>query len=88
MNSQSRKLKWLVALLAVAVLFATNPRIEVHNQAIHRGMWRDEPVRTILGGSIGAALLSRYHTVGIASWTTVDGNLTTVGLLNHAWYLP
>jgi hypothetical protein len=87
-NSPWRFLTFLLLLVLVAASLAgSNPRHELHSQAIHDSSWESSPVATLLGKSVIESAVSEYHSVVVASFTTVGEQVVTIGMFGHVWAL-
>jgi len=67
----------LAALVAAAVLF--NPSPEQHRGKIKKVMAERSQIAALLRLGDMAAFVSNYHSLGLASYTTVNGKLLSVG---------
>lgn len=74
-----RLIATVAALLAAAVLF--NPSPEYHRSKIKRAVAERNRLAGLLRLGDVAAFVSSYHSVGVASYTTVNGRLLSVGAL-------
>jgi hypothetical protein len=64
-----------------AAAFVLNPAADQHRAKIRQAVTEQSPVAGALGLGALAAFTSTYHPLGVASYTTVNGNLTSVGAL-------
>ena len=77
----------VVTGLVVVLAFALNPAPEKHQDRLKEVFAE----RNSLAGSLGigalSALLTSYHSLGVASYTQIDGKTVTVGAfgLVHAF---
>lgn len=69
----------IVTLAAVAVAVWLNPTPEQHREEIRRAIAERSPVAGILGLGALTAFTSTYHPLGVASYTTVNGRVASVG---------
>ncbi|WP_232351845.1 hypothetical protein [Inhella proteolytica] len=69
----------LVAVVAAAVLF--NPSPERHRTQIKQAVAERNQLAAMLRLGDVAAFVSSYHSLGVASYTTVNGRLLSVGAL-------
>jgi len=67
----------VVALVASAVLL--NPSAERHRARIKQAIAERSQVQKVLGVGQLTAFASRYHSVGVGSYTTVNDKVTSVG---------
>jgi len=68
----------IVAALLVAAL-ALNPSAERHRTRIKESVAERSQVEKVLGLGHLAAFVSTYHSLGVASYTTVNGKVASVG---------
>lgn len=69
----------IVALGVVAIAFALNPSPERHREAIRDAVAERSPLAGMLGVGAITAFASHYHPLGVASYTTFDGELVSIG---------
>ncbi|HJV59536.1 MAG TPA: hypothetical protein VJ743_01265 [Albitalea sp.] len=69
----------IVALVVVALGFLTNPSPEKHRAAIKQAIGERSPVAGALGIGALAAFTSNYHSLGVASYTTVGERTASWG---------
>lgn len=69
----------VVALIVVALAFALNPSPEKHREEIRKAMAERSPIAAVLGLGALAAFVSTYHPLGVASYTTVNDQVVSVG---------
>jgi hypothetical protein len=76
-----RKATATVLVLAVAVLaaLAFNPGPETHRTRIREAVGERSPIAGALGLGRLAAFASNYHSLGVASYTTVNGRTASWG---------
>lgn len=78
----SKPLIPLLILVAVVVAaFATNPSADQHRDSIKRAVAERSQLQSVLGVGHITAFASSYHSVGLASYSTVNDKVLTVGLL-------
>ena len=69
-----------LAVIALAVLAAVfNPSADSHRQRIKESVRERSPVAGALGVGALSAFVSTYHPLGVASYTTVNDRVATVG---------
>ena len=73
------------AVLAAAVAF--NPSPERHHQKIKDAMGARSTLARMLSIGSLAALVSNYHSLGVASYTKVGDRLLSVGFMGFV-YVP
>jgi hypothetical protein len=69
----------VAALLALAAVF--NPSAERHRDAVRAAIGERNLLAKALGLGSLAALVSSYHSLGVASYTAVDGHTLSVGVM-------
>jgi hypothetical protein len=69
----------VVALLMVAAAYASNPRPERHAEAIRAAVKTERPIAGALGLGHLEAYRADYHDLGVASYTTISGEVRSIG---------
>jgi hypothetical protein len=69
----------LVAAGALALAFALNPSPEKHREKIKAAIAERSQLERILGIGQLTSFASKYHSLGVASYTTVGDKLVSVG---------
>lgn len=69
----------VVAFAVVALGFAFNPTPEQHQEKIKQAVAEKSPLAGQLGLGALAAFAASYHSLGVASYTQVNGKTLTVG---------
>lgn len=72
----------LVALLAVL-----NPSAEQHREGITEGYAERSALDKALGVGHLAAFVAKYHSLGVASYTTVNDDVVSVGVLGMVFFV-
>ena len=76
----SKALPSLIALVVLGVAAAAlNPSADKHRTRIKEAVAERSQIAKVLGVGHLAAFVSQYHSVGVASYTTVNDKLTSVG---------
>jgi hypothetical protein len=75
----------LAVLAAVAV--ALNPSPERHRNRIAQAVGDRSPLARALGLGALAAFVSNYHSLGVASYTTVNGKTASWGAFGMVFVL-
>jgi len=77
----SRPLLTSLGLLAAALALAVvlNPSAERHRDSVRAAIGERNALARVLGVGSLAALVSSYHSLGVASYTTVNGRTLSVG---------
>ena len=75
--------KAAVPLIVVAILlvlaFVLNPSPEKHRARIKESIGERSPLAGALGLGALAAFVSSYHSLGVASYTEVNGKTASIG---------
>lgn len=69
----------VAALVVVALAFALNPSPERHREEIRKAMAERSPIAAVLGLGGITAFVSTYHPLGVASYTTVNDRVVSIG---------
>jgi len=69
----------VAATLALAVVL--NPSAERHRDSVRAAIGERNVLARALGLGSLAALVSSYHSLGVASYTSVDGHTLSVGVM-------
>lgn len=76
----------LITAAAFVAAIASNPSAERHRDAIKQATSERSPVAGALGLGALKALVSTYHTVGVASYTTSSGgHVLSMGAFGAVW---
>ncbi|MET0349670.1 MAG: hypothetical protein ABW067_07765 [Rhizobacter sp.] len=79
--SMIRSLAVLAVLVAAA--FLTNPSPERHRAKVRQAIAERSPIAGALGMGALTAFVSTYHPLGVASYTTVDDRVVSVGAFGY-----
>ena len=71
----------IVILLGLVLAMALNPSGERHRQAIRVTEAERSPIAGALGLGALKAIVVEYHSLGIASYTSMDDRVISVGAL-------
>ncbi|MCK6433039.1 MAG: hypothetical protein HUU30_18400 [Burkholderiaceae bacterium] len=81
----------LTAIVATAAVTAGaavfNPTPEQHRARIKQAIAERSPIAGALGVGALTAFVSSYHSMGVASYTTVDGKTVSVGAFGMVFVL-
>lgn len=69
----------VIFVAAVVAAFVLNPDEARHDRAIRDDVASRSSVASVLGGGRVMGWLTRYRSVGVASYTEVDGKVVSVG---------
>ena len=85
---KSKPFTAVAILVAVLVLAAVlNPSPERHRASIKEAIGDRSPVARLFGVGSLAAFASRYHSIGLASYTTAGDRTLSVGALGMVFVL-
>lgn len=74
-------------LTITALAFALNPSGDKHREKIREAVAESSQIKGLLGVGHLKAFASQYHSIGVASYTTVDDELTSVGVFGIVFVL-
>lgn len=77
----------LVAAAALLLAFVLNPSPERHRETLKEAIAQRSPVAGALGLGALTAFVSSYHTLGVASYTTVNGRTASIGAFGMVFVL-
>ena len=77
----------IAALIVVALAFALNPSPEKHRDEIRKTMAERSPIAAVLGLGAITAFVSNYHSLGVASYTTVSDRVVSVGAFGMVFFI-
>ncbi|MCI1190343.1 hypothetical protein MOJ79_00625 [Calidifontimicrobium sp. SYSU G02091] len=77
----------IVAAAVTAAAFALNPSAERHRAEIRAVVAERSPLAGALGLGALTAFTSTYHSLGVASYTTVDDRTVSVGAFGIVYVL-
>ena len=69
----------IVAVAAVILAVVLNPSADRHRDKIKEAIAERSQLEKLLGIRHLTSFASRYHSLGVASYTTVNDKLTSVG---------
>jgi hypothetical protein len=69
----------IVAVAAVILAFVLNPSADRHREKIKEAIAERSQLEKLLGIGQLTSFASRYHSLGVGSYTTVDDKVTSVG---------
>jgi hypothetical protein len=85
MNTPTKLIVGVCVALAAAVLL--NPSADRHREQIKTAIAERSPLAGLFGVGFLAALASNYHSVGVGSYTSIQGHTVSVGLLGMVFVL-
>lgn len=69
----------IVAVIVLALAFVLNPSAERHREKIKAAVAERSQLEKLLGIGQLTSFASRYHSLGVASYTTVGDEVVSVG---------
>ena len=69
----------IIAAVTVALAFALNPSPEKHRETIKEAIAKRSQFERVLGIGELTSFMSKYHSLGVASYTTVNERLSSYG---------
>ena len=76
-----KSMKTLIAIaIAIALAFALNPSAEKHRDKIKTAIAERSQIERVLGIGQLTSFVSQYHSLGVASYTTVNEKVTSIGV--------
>ncbi|MCC7199058.1 MAG: hypothetical protein IT483_06095 [Gammaproteobacteria bacterium] len=77
----------IVSAAVVALAFVLNPSAERHRAEIREAIAERSPIAGVFGVGAITAFVSTYHPLGVASYTTVDGKVVSIGAFGVVYVL-
>lgn len=74
-----------IAAAVTAAAFLLNPSPEQHRTKIKETIAERSPIAGILGIGALTAFTSTYHPLGVASYTTVNNRVVSIGALGMVY---
>jgi hypothetical protein len=75
----SKSATLIVAVAAVILAVVLNPSADRHREKIKEAIAERSQLEKLLGIGHLTSFASRYHSLGVASYTTVNDKVTSVG---------
>ncbi|KGM38937.1 hypothetical protein JY96_00005 [Aquabacterium sp. NJ1] len=76
----------ITGAIAIAA-FALNPSAERHRNQIKESIAERSPLAGLLGVGALTAFSSNYHSLGVASYTSINNKTVSVGLLGMVFVI-
>ncbi len=83
----SRTTAFVAGALSVVLAIVLNPSPERHRAAIKQAVAERSQLAALLRLGDLAAFVSNYHSLGVASYTTADDRVLSVGALGMVFVL-
>lgn len=77
---KSLPLAFVAIIIVVIIAFALNPSPDKHREKIRSAVKERSQIESLLGVGHLKAFASKYQSIGVASYTTVDDELASIGL--------
>jgi hypothetical protein len=75
-----------ISLLVAGILaFALNPSPEKHRRALKNAIAERSQINKLFGVGHLTAFASEYNSIGVLSYTTVDDELTSLGMFGMVY---
>ena len=74
-------------LAVVALCIWLNPSPEQHREEIMKAVADRRPLAGLLGLGVLTAFTSTYHPLGVASYTTADDHVVSIGVLGMVFVM-
>ena len=87
MSTRSTLISTLVGGAIVALAFVLNPSPDQHRAKIKEAIAERNQLAGMLGLGALAAMASAYHPLGVASYTTVNDRVVSVGALGMVFFM-
>lgn len=76
-----KTMKTFIAIaIAIALAFVLNPSAEKHRDKIKAAVAERSQIESVLGIGHLTSFVSTYHSLGVASYTTVSDKVTSIGV--------
>jgi heme O synthase-like polyprenyltransferase len=77
----------IIVAAIIAAAFALNPSPERHRAKIRESVAERSQLAGVLGLGALTAFASTYHPLGVASYTTVNGHTTSIGMFGMVFVM-
>ena len=77
----------IAAVVIVALAFLLNPSPERHRDEIRNAIAERSPIAGVFGLGALTAFASTYHPLGVASYTTVNDRVVSVGAFGMVFFI-
>jgi hypothetical protein len=78
---------FIVLMVVLIAAYFLNPTPDAHRQKIKSAIAEHNQLAGALGLGSLAAFVASYHSLGVASYTTVNGHTASIGVLGIV-YVP
>lgn len=87
MSTRSTLISTLVGGAIVALAFVLNPSPDQHRAKIKEAIAERNQLAGMFGLGALAAMASTYHPLGVASYTTVNDRVVSIGALGMVFFM-
>jgi hypothetical protein len=87
MSTRSTLISTLVGGAIVALAFVLNPSPDQHRAKIKEAIAERNQLAGLFGLGALAAMASTYHPLGVASYTTVNDRVVSIGALGMVFFM-
>jgi hypothetical protein len=77
----------LIIAVTLALAFVLNPSPDRHREKIKQVIAERSQIERVLGIGQLTSFISKYHSLGIASYTTVDDKIISTGIFGLVFVL-
>jgi len=77
----------VVAAVTIALAAVLNPSPEKHREKIKEAIAARSQLERVLGIGQLTSFVSRYHSFGVGSYTTVDDQVTSIGAFGMVFFV-
>ena len=70
----------IIIAATLALAFVLNPSPDKHREKIKQVIAERSQIERVLGIGQLTSFVSKYHSLGVASYTTVDDKITSTGI--------
>lgn len=83
----SKATPFIVAAVTIALAAVLNPSPEKHREKIKEAIAARSQLERVLGIGQLTSFVSRYHSFGVGSYTTVDEKVTSIGAFGMVFFV-
>lgn len=76
-----------IGIATLALAFLLNPSADRHREKIKESVAERSQLESMLGIGQLAAFTARYKSLGVASYTTVNGEMASFGVLGMVFFI-
>lgn len=83
----SKATPFVVIAVTIALAAVLNPSPEKHREKIKEAIAARSQLERVLGIGQLTSFVSRYHSFGVGSYTTVDDKVTSIGAFGMVFFV-